>query len=215
MRAIEEAKCARGLDHELWLAIPALASAYYYAGSFDLAIEEYRRALAYSPLSEGTRAELALALHSVGGRFDAESTRLAKEVLQHRELAPAHIVLGELALESNNVRDALDHASKAAVLAPRNASAQLILGDALQVAAQLEEAKEVWKEALRLSKVTPTFGMATARLRQVADALEHNKLPTARNARAVLRVRRDARSRPMAPVAQRTSPDNNLDMLIQ
>jgi tetratricopeptide (TPR) repeat protein len=180
--AIAEAKRARALDASLWIAVAALGSAYLHGGDQNRALEEYRRALSLAPQSNALKGEFALALHSVGGPYDEEAARLAREVLavSDQMMAP-HLVLAEQALERRAGELALQHSQRAAGLAPRDARVQLALGDALRLLDRNVSATAAWNAAIALAQGSALGGISRKRLDVVATALAQQHIPPPRS----------------------------------
>jgi tetratricopeptide (TPR) repeat protein len=183
--AIAAAEDARARDPASWQAIEALANGYQYKGDRERALEEYQRALALQPDSALLKAQLAIALHSAGGKYDGEAEQLAHEALDASDqLVAPRLILAELALERGEGQQAVAFAQAAAILAPRDVRVQLALGDALQLVHDDDNARAAWTTALRLRDSSPMIGVASARLEEVATALQKGRMPKPRHARS-------------------------------
>jgi tetratricopeptide (TPR) repeat protein len=215
--AVEAAIQARRRDPTLWIAVVALASAYVYGNDLERGIEQYRRALILAPRSSALKGELALALHSAGGQYDQEATRLAREALAAtEEVVAAHLVLAEQGLERRDLRQAAEHAERAASLAPRDLRVQLALGDSLQLLDRPIAAQTAWKTAIDLATKAPADGVAQERLMTVTAAVQGQRMPAPRRAMSVTRSRPAKgagpdRSRPREASPQRSRPRSGVE----
>jgi serine/threonine protein kinase/tetratricopeptide (TPR) repeat protein len=184
--ALAATRRAEQLEPSWWGAIAARAKVYAAHGDLVRAVEEYRRACRLAPGSASLTAGLAHALHGLG--HDEEAARLADEAIAlDADVVPARLVLAELALEAGDGARALEHAARAASVAPRSVSAQLVHAEALLAAGRREDARRAYARLAALhGGVPPLPGSARAahpgqegpltaavvsRLRRLADAL--------------------------------------------
>jgi serine/threonine-protein kinase len=179
-RALDEAAVAQQLEPSWWGAIAAGARAYSALDRLDGAIGEYRRALALAPDSAVLLSELALTYHAAG--MDSEAEAMARDALKlSPDLVHVRVMLAERALELGDGKEALVQADKALAIAPRHVTSLLARGDALVLLARPDDAREAYARLVEVAR-SSTSGDLAPRVQQVADALEKNQLPRARNA---------------------------------
>ncbi len=174
------------------------------------AIQEYRRALTLAPESALVLAEIALTYHAA--RLDTEADRHGRMALElDPDVSAVRLMFAERALERNNGKEAIDHATRAVAISPRDIGARLALGDALVLTGQREEALAAYKSMLELldgRKAPP--GVPQQRVALVAKMVPSGLLPPPRVSGAKRTVTpRSAKSK-MIPVSpQPEKPDRS------
>jgi len=196
--AIDAAQAAQRAEPKLWLPVSAAARAYALNGDYAAAITEYRRALKMAPRRAALMSALALAYHA--HEIDEAADLYAKKALEaNPDDVSAHVLLAERALERKDGATALELASRAVSIEPRNVSAWLAQGDAQLLVGQKGKAKKSFETALKLYAETKQRGAPDARLAEVREALAQEKLPSPRAGDAAQTRTPAAKSRARAP----------------
>ena len=176
-----EAQEAQRLEPGWWGAVAAAARVHVQLDRLDEGIQEYRRALSMAPGAPTLLSELALTYHAA--RLDSEAVRYAEMALEaDPDLVSVRLLLAERALEAGDADGALEQATRAVAVSPRDPASRLALADALALKGQREEAMAAYKTALELLEETGRGGAPEARVSQVRVALAAGELPPARGA---------------------------------
>jgi tetratricopeptide (TPR) repeat protein len=152
-------------------SIPALemdAEANELQGKWDEAEKDYRTILEKNPRYPGIHFRLARLLLSKPNPAPGFQDEAKKELQQELEIDPANAgaeyVLGELARETENLSEAVQHFTKATQLNPVFGDAYLGLGMTLLAQKNFEEAVVPLEKAAKLQPGNPAvhYGLATA-----------------------------------------------------
>lgn len=181
--ATKEAADAERDEPAWWGAIATEARVYTTAKKYDVAIQTYRRALEAAPKQPVLLAELALVYHT--RKLDSEAERYALASLEiDGDIVPAHILLAERALEANNAKAALEHATRAVAVAPDSLTATMALADAHVLAHHDQQALETYKTAVELWHKLAQKVTYEDRMHAVEKAVAAGKLPPPRGGAA-------------------------------
>lgn len=152
-------------------SIPALemdAETNELQGKWDEAEKDYRAILEKNPRYPGIHFRLARLLLSKPNPTPGFQDQAKKELQQELEIDPANAgaeyVLGELARETENLPEAIQHFTKATQLNPIFGDAYLGLGMTLLAQKNFEEAVPPLEKAAKLQPENPAvhYGLATA-----------------------------------------------------
>lgn len=152
-------------------SIPSLemdAEANEVQGKWDQAEKDYQKILAQNPRYPGIHFRMARLLLSKPNPPADFQEQAKKELLQELEIDPAnagaHYVLGEIARQTNNLTDAVDHFTKATKFDPAFADAYLGLGTSLLAEKKYPEAVAPLETAVKLRPGNPAghYNLATA-----------------------------------------------------
>ncbi len=152
-RALEAARRALQLDPDLAEAHNAFACAtLLYDLDYDLAEQEFKRALELNPNYPQARAWYALfLLQWIGGR-DQEARDELLQLLQIDPLSGyANVILAFSGISSGRVSEAVEHARRGVELDPNSYLAHWSVSVALACDAQYEEAAAAAERALAIS----------------------------------------------------------------
>jgi serine/threonine-protein kinase len=150
---IDTARAA--LDHAVRLD-PALADGHVGLGDVhqgtgfpELAVVEYRRAIALAPTNDAAFRGIAAAYHALGRDQDAESA-YREAIARHPEYWGGYSHLGVFYLQQARYAEARAELRKVTELAPLNARGWSNLGAALSYLDRTDEAIVAFREAARL-----------------------------------------------------------------
>jgi adenylate cyclase len=152
-RALEAARRSLQLDPDLSETHNALACAtLLYDLNYELAEQEFRRALQLNPNYPQARAWYGLfLLQWISGR-EREATEEMKRLLEADPLSGyAHVIASFSSVSSSRIADAVEYGRRGVELDPNSYLAQWSLSVALQCAAQYEEAALTAERALAIS----------------------------------------------------------------
>ncbi len=177
--ALDAALAAQQRDRDWYVPLSVAANVYARAGKLEEALQEHRRALAKHPDDAGLLANVALGCHAV--RLDSEADRFAQAALdKDPNLVAPRLLLAERALEDNDAKTALEQATRAASIAPRNAAAHLARGDALSLLGSWDEAKLAYERALALADAAGGAEARSGRIQAVREKLARGLRPAPR-----------------------------------
>jgi tetratricopeptide (TPR) repeat protein len=138
--AVEHNLGVSPVEHNLGVSLQAL-------GAYAEAVKHHELALAFGEPHASTLANLAIGYYETGQRDKAAET--AQDALQIDDsVAPAHTVLGALALESQQPRAALEHLRRAVEVEEDYGRAYFYLGLAHKALEQSAEAIAAFEHAL-------------------------------------------------------------------
>jgi tetratricopeptide (TPR) repeat protein len=142
-----------------------LAHSLQAVQAYDQALDHYRLALSLGTPRASTWANMAIVYLSAEQPFEAQ--RAARQALRHDELAPAHTVLGAVALEMREPEEALVHLYQALALDDAYGQAHFYLGLAYKSLDQPDKAIAAFEQAL----VTADDEVTRSRIRSHLDEL--------------------------------------------
>lgn len=178
--ALSAAQQAQRLDPTWWRGVICAARVLNKQDKLNDAIQEYRRALELAPESALLLSELALTYHAA--RLDSEAVRFAQKALAiDGDMVAVRLMLAERALESGDGKTAVDEATRAVAVAPRDIACRLALGDALTLLGQRAEAFAAYRAMLDLlgDSAAPA-GVPVERVALVKELVPNDKLPPPR-----------------------------------
>jgi tetratricopeptide (TPR) repeat protein len=164
-------RAAQELAQTAPASIPGLemdAEANEVQGEWDQAEKDYRKILDENPRYPGVHFRLARLLLSKPNPEPDFQEQAKKQLQQELEIDPsnagAEYVLGELARETQDLPEAIQHFTKATQLNPTFADAYLGLGMSLLAQKSYAEAVAPLQTAVKLQPENPAahYGLATA-----------------------------------------------------
>ena len=178
--ALDAARRAERLSPDWWRPVSEMASVHRSAGNFDLAVEEYQRALAMAPEEPMLLSGLALLYHAM--HMDAAAAKYGDQALaRDGDMLGVRLLLAERALEKADGKIAREHAEHVLAREPRSAAAKLAQADALRLLGNDDDARVAYQAALDLVKELGSEGLPVKRLEQVERAMARKRLPAPRH----------------------------------
>ncbi len=167
------------IEHNLGRSLQAL-------GAREEALLHYQTSLALGGPAASTLANMAIA-YCEGGQM-AKAAEAAREAIREdHALAPAHTVLGAVALESKQPEKAVLHLHRALLLAPSYGPAHLALGLAYRDLGEIDKARAALQQALRYARDRDERVRVQQLLDEVSDQQRADTLPCGEVAQAKVR----------------------------